>query len=491
MKPSPLCVALAAGLASTLTLPATLAGAPESSSLTIYSGGYESLSQHGDASAGYALVREQHRFELDDGVDTVRLADLPARLDVAGVDLQPLGDARVLGQRYDFALAGQDELLRRSIGRTITVEQVAGNTRELTTGTLLAAGDGLTLALRDGRVRVLSSYAGFELAALPDGLSAQPGLQWQVQSEGGPQAFQLDYPTAGLAWRAEYRVDLVGAADCSLRLAGHAQVANRSGKAFRDTGLTLVAGEPRRVRDAGVQPEMMVRSQMAMAPDQAPAEPVRSGEYHAYAIPGNTDLPDGSIQQVPLIAGAEAVPCQRRYEARVAQRWHGGASPVVQRQFGLSGQVPVTVNLGFENRREAGLGQPLPAGRVRVFDAGELLGEASIGHTAANEEIDLSLGTVFDLNAERRATDFELDRGGRQMRESFEFKLRNGGEQPARIEVHESLPRWSDWEIVEASAEYEKTHAQGVRFDIDVPAGGEVTLGYTVRYRWAPDIRVP
>jgi len=487
MKPAPLLVALIAALAAT-----DATAQPENASLTIYSGGYEGLSQYGDGSQGYALVREEHAFRLASGIDTINMSGLPAQIDVAGVDLQPLGTAQVLGQRFDFALAGQDELLRRSIGRTVTVEQAVGNERERHTGTLLAAGNGLTLALPDGRVRVLSSFSGFELTELPDGLSAKPGLRWEVRSGGGLQRFQLDYPTAGLAWRAEYRADLSSGRQCTMRLAGQAQVANRSGKAFSDTHLTLVAGEPRRVHDAAPRAEMDVARAYASRPAAPPPPaPERSGEYHAYTLPSRTTLPDGSIQQVPLIATADAVACQRRYEVRTPQMWRGHRTPVVQPEYGHTGDLPVTINLSFENRQAQGLGQPLPAGRVRVFDNGDLLGEAALDHTAVNARVDLVLGTVFDLGAERRSTDFTLDRSGRQMTESFELTLRNGGGQPARIQVHETLPRWTDWEILEASQSYEKTDAQTVRFDVDVPADGEATLTYTVRYRWAPDVRVP
>ncbi len=46
--------------------------------------------------------------------------------------------------------------------------------------------------------------------------------------------------------------------------------------------------------------------------------------------------------------------------------------------------------------------------------------------------------------------------------------------------------------IVEASqATFEKRNAQTVSFDVPVAAGGEAKLRYTVRYRWAADVKIP
>jgi hypothetical protein len=38
---------------------------------------------------------------------------------------------------------------------------------------------------------------------------------------------------------------------------------------------------------------------------------------------------------------------------------------------------------------------------------------------------------------------------------------------------------------------FEKRNAQSASFDVAVPANGAATLRYTVRYRWAADIRIP
>ena len=77
------------------------------------------------------------------------------------------------------------------------------------------------------------------------------------------------------------------------------------------------------------------------------------------------------------------------------------------------------------------------------------------------------------------------------MTEKVRVTVRNAKPQAAAVDVVEPLPRWSDWEIVESTVAAEKRDAQTAVFAVGVPADGERVLEYTVRYRWAPDIRIP
>jgi len=465
--------------------------------LTIYSGDFDAVaaSLPGQGMSGFALVRESRAFELRDGDNTLTLSGLPAAIDAAGVRFAPSSaNVKVTGQRFDFALADQSELLRRAVGQRVTVEQAVGAERQTYSGTLLAAGDGLTLALDDGRVRVLSAYTGFELAALPDGLYAKPTLRWNVQSpRAGSETFSLDYPTGGLAWRAEYLATVSGAgADCQMDFSGAAQVLNRSGASFDDAQLTLVAGEPNIQR--APQPQMMMAKSMdSMAAPGTPSQQP-SGEYHAYRLPGSIDLPDGSVQRVPLMADSANVSCVRRYESRSPIGYYKPATPVVHPDFGPTGAQPVLAMLEFANRKESGLGIALPAGRLRVFvdDANgneSFLGEAALGHTASGREVRAALGEVFDLGVERTREDFQLDPKGHNMSERIALALRNAKPTQSTVRVLETLPRWTDWEIVDASMKWTKIDAQTVLFDVPVPAAGEATVRYTVRYRWPDSVK--
>jgi hypothetical protein len=44
--------------------------------------------------------------------------------------------------------------------------------------------------------------------------------------------------------------------------------------------------------------------------------------------------------------------------------------------------------------------------------------------------------------------------------------------------------RWTEWEITEETVEHLKTDSRTVEYHLKVPADGEETIEYTVRYRW-------
>lgn len=467
--------------------------------ITLYSGDFDAVSNSYPSAGmpGLALVSQQQSFELPRGVGSAALDQLPTAIDIGSVRLQPSNPAlRITGQRYDFALPDQSALLNQAIGQRVQVEQAEGGTRRNHSGTLLAAGNGLTLLRDDGKVTVLANYSSFELERLPEGMSSRPTLRWELDSpRGGRESFQLDYATGGMAWQAEYLARVDGPAQrCTLSFSGAAQVINRSGASFPATALTLVAGNPNQVRSAAPRapaPVMAKAMAMDMAYESAP-EAEASGEYHAYPLRQRIDLPNGSIQRVSLLDPSDGVDCIRRYEVGNSGSSWRAPRPQIHSNPNPERHAVITT-LNFSNDEEAGLGKPLPAGRVRVFQAGSggdaLLGESRINHTAAGQQVALMLGEAFDLGAERTQTALHLAPDRLSLEETIQVKLSNAKSSAVTVRVHEALNRWQDWEILDSSQGWERNNAQSVRFDVNVPANGETVLSYRVRYRWPADVR--
>lgn len=463
--------------------------------LTIYSGAYDELAGTSQAHAsmpGYSLVERPLHYTLTEGLNSISASSVPMSMDVEAALLQP-GSAGVSieSQRYITGLESSADIIAQVIGQRIVVEHTSGNAKQTDTGVLLAANAGLTLTMGDGRVKVISDYDNFSVVDGVRLIPQQAELRWTVAAEkAGDADFLLSYPMGGMAWRAEYlaTLDKTESGACKLALDGAAMVINRAGVSFADAQLTLVAGEPNRAplqsqnyAGRGVAMEEVMVTASRSAPEQR-----TSGEYHAYELPGTVSLSNGGIERFPLFVHRAAIDCERAYVVDAGGRDWSPPQPLINRgQNGQTGVLPVNATVSLENIEAAGLGQPLPAGRIRVFDGSDFLGESTLQHTPAGADIRLEVGKVFDLSAEREATDFRLDRAGRTISESFAITLGNAKKTEATITVLEQLPRWSDWEIVASSVPATKKDANHVEFQVPVAAGGETRLTYTVRYRWA------
>jgi hypothetical protein len=127
---------------------------------------------------------------------------------------------------------------------------------------------------------------------------------------------------------------------------------------------------------------------------------------------------------------------------------------------------------------------PLPAGRVRVYKqepqgAAFFLGEDRIGHTPRQEKVSITVGSAFDLTAERKQTEFSK-LSDRLRRVSLEITLTNRKKEDVVIEVEETLP--GDWTMLDNSHEYEKIDASRIRFSPGVKAGGKTVLKYSIKF---------
>ncbi|KPK15723.1 MAG: hypothetical protein AMK69_26835, partial [Nitrospira bacterium SG8_3] len=149
----------------------------------------------------------------------------------------------------------------------------------------------------------------------------------------------------------------------------------------------------------------------------------------------------------------------------------------------------VGVFVTFQNEQKAGLGIPLPKGKVRVYkrdDEGkeQFIGEDQIDHTPKDEEVRLYLGNAFDIVGARVQKNFRVVVSGHTVEETFEISVRNHKEEEVEVLVYEHPWRWSEWEITKSNTAWEKVDQSTVKFPVRIPKGGEKKITYTVRYTW-------
>ncbi|HQR53064.1 MAG TPA: hypothetical protein PLZ79_07315 [Burkholderiales bacterium] len=497
-------LALAALIATAFT--ASAAAATESAdrySLTLYSSaGPAPINPevlHGARAAvpGYAMVRHERTLPLEKGRNPVRFVDVAERIDPTTVSFESLTDpsgTSVLEQNFQFDLISQDKLLQRYIDQAVTVEQARGQSVESFSGTLLSTQGGLVLREKDGTVRLVPSHAGVKLPGLPGGLITRPTLVWDVSARrAGPHRARVSYQTAGMTWWADYNVtyaEAQGVDSCKLDLGAWVSIVNQSGASYPEAALKLVAGDVHRAAPQAAAPSRAI-AKAAHEDRVAGFEEKAFFEYHLYTLGRPTSLPDNSTKQIELFPAAHGVACEKTlvyYGAQPAYAY--GPNPLVDRDYGIASNRKVDVYLSFRNAADRGLGMPLPAGRVRVskLDSAdqtlEFVGEDAIDHTAQDETVRLRMGSAFDVVGERRQVDFRVDTSRRQMSEEIEVRLRNHKKQPATVIVKENLYRWTNWKVTETSHKFAKEDARTVHFPVQIAAGGESILRYTVQYSW-------
>lgn len=450
---------------------------PDGVSLTVYN-------------RGTALVQDRRTFTIEAGESILNFTDVAATIDATSVNIKSLTDpdgTTVLEQNYVFDLVDTSALLKRYIDEVISVTMSDGT---VYTGVLLSGAYGdIILREESGQVVVLHSGEARDVRfpALPDGLITRPTLRWFLASAaGGEQQMELTYFANGMTWSADYNF-VLAEDNTNLDVTGWVTVTNTSGATYRDAQLKLIAGDVNRIVDTATSMDgayMMERAQAMPAP--AAVEQREFFEYQLYEVARRVTLNSNETKQVEFVSAA-GVPAKTFYVYDSSLPFYGYYSPIYDSGYGVTGVTTVGTYLEFTTAEDGGLGADLPAGRIRVYQrdtdgSALLIGENSITHTPEGEDIQIYLGNAFDLVGERRQVSFnQLSRDVYQ--ETYEIKLRNRKDnETVEIRVPERLSRWSNWEILNASHDYERIDSASVEFRVLVEPGEEAVLTYTVQY---------
>lgn len=430
-----------------------------------------------------ALVRETRTLDLPAaGAATLRFMDVPSAINPRTVHLKSLtapGTLAVLEQNYEYDLMSPSKLLEKFIGREVElVEQAQDLTTRTVRGTLLSQNEGPIYRIGD-RI-VLHQGGKVTLPEVPPDLVARPTLVWTIgASRAGAQEVEASYLTDGLNWSADY-VAVVDALDKAADLTGWVTVENRSGAAFKDATLKLVAGDVRRVT-----PPMMDKARRVMMAESAPAfgapqfEEEGFLEYHLYTLDRPTTLKDNQTKQLALFQAA-GVPVVKKLLLAGQPWWYRGQHGTLTRD------QKVAVLMEIKNAKEGGLGIPLPKGTVRVYKkdrsgAEQFAGEDGIDHTPKDETLKLHIGEAFDVVADRTQTDYR-SLSPRQSESAYEVSIRNRKDEDVTVTVRE--PLGGDWRLLSSSHPGKKLDAGTIEFEIRVPRGQEVKLTYRVSVTW-------
>ncbi|MGD0964650.1 MAG: DUF4139 domain-containing protein [Candidatus Acidiferrales bacterium] len=442
-------------------------------SLTVYNG-------------NLALIRDVRQIRLQPGVAALRFEDVAASINPATVHFRSLtvpSELNVIEQNYEYDLLDPQKLLQKYVGREITVvrpETNAGSTRWVETKAVLLANNGGPVWKIGNEIVTGMAADSYRFPDLPENLYSRPTLVWTLDNRGTEaQRVEASYLANSMNWSADY-VLTVGRDGKKADLDGWVTLTNNSGVAYNNAKLQLVAGQLHRT-----QPLMNMKAMAGALSDVADAAKQQFSqeafsEYHLYTLGRRTSIQNSESKQISLL-NATSIPVEKYLLVEGLPYYYRNPQGT-----GNAIPQPVEVYYRFKNEDKGGVGMPLPAGTIRVYEADsqggtQFVGEDNISHTPKDETLRIHVGDAFDVICERKQMDYK--RLAPNLYEiEYEILLRNHKPSPVTVEVRE--PIGGDGEIVNSNYMPTKLDSTTIGFSIRVEKDGTATLDYRVRVKW-------
>lgn len=406
---------------------------------------------------GPAVVVKRDEVEFDEGAsELTRWIPENAVSSTVFVD-SPARDLRAA--TIESQIGNESELLESLIGEKVEVflkdtdgDRVAGELVDVLNGNLL-------LEVPDGRTRLIRNPKGYAFSGTQ---TERRGKRLVVEfrsgagSKAGPVTF--GYQVQGLNWEPKY-VGFLNEETKELRFRGIAHLSNDTGWNYSGAEVNLLAGSPKREVE---QPKLFA---MRNATGEGETEQEKVFEYYRYEVSFPVDLNTRTELRVPFVA-------ERKVDYRRYYKYEPAVSPGI-RTF-----------LVLLNEKEKGLGLPLAAGPVRIYQDSEgktLLGEDSLPNLPEGEQAELELGKSFDLEGERKVLEHhKLDEDS--WRDRVQLKLTNRKDEPVKIRILERLP--GSWNVTRSSYRYENYDSRRILFEVEVEEKSSLEIDYTVKYKY-------
>lgn len=494
-------------MAGALALPAdaqdvVTSDAPETTSITIYRdpnrGGDDAINRNW--LNGFALVTETRTIAIPAGTAVIRFEGVSSGILSESAIVTGL-PSEVTEKNLDADLLSPRSLYDRSLGRRVTIRRTdaSGSVQEAQAVIRSGADGAAVLETADGFEAVRCSGLNETIVydAVPPGLSAKPTLSIETTSPvARTVTIQLSYLAGGFDWQADYVVTMQG--DGTARMFGWITLASTDVTSYPNAQAQVVAGRTNRTSSYARQigtgaplslqcwPEAsydeLEREAFGPPPPPPPPAPLPAPAMMARAdaitvtgsrIARQEDLGDLKLYRVPQ---PTTIAAKAQKQVALMDRTGVRLRPVyVSELYGTQIQ-PMQLQLRGENKAARGLGLPLPAGPVALFEDTRvrpiLIGEASVDDVPIGEDVELRVEAGPGVVAALEVTEQSED----QTR--IRLAVTNANAWP--IDYEAVLTRAGSERIDRASARLVREDGETL-WRVRVPANGSATLTYRSR----------
>ncbi len=409
-----------------------------------------------------ALVHENRKLHLSKNDTKIIYEDVASSINTDSVNVTLPKGIELFSQQYRYDKLTQSKLLDAYIGKNISVKVMKNAKDFKTIKAQLLSNDGDSCIVKhNAKIRIVESK-NIIFDTIPSQLITKPSLVWNVQSKKNINAkMSIDYLINQITWRSNYILNI---SQNQANLSGWISIDNRSGKAFKNTNLHVLAGEINRAYSS--RRNYKKTEYMAMAQTVQDVSHQAHEGYHFYTIPFKVNLANNENTQLKFIT-QNNIAIKRKYIAMMSNPnyLHGER------------QKDVTQIIKMD-----GLEYPLPRGVVRSYsklkNTSILLGESSIVHTPKDTPISLIIGKNFDVKV--KETLLKRDKETLYVNENVKYSIKNSSNENKKVLIQIPFNKDSD-STIKSKIKYTYTKGNLVAFNIHVEANS--TKEFTVYYR--------
>lgn len=271
------------------------------------------------------------------------------------------------------------------------------------------------------------------------------------------QSVLLSYMTSGVHWDATYTLTTSGARDRAV-LAGSLVIHNETGTVLRgharvvDSELSSAGGGDVKPRDLG---DLVVQR----------------GDSRVRLVEG-----DPRPMHTVLV-----------YDPIGTKLDNPSSIPLRDPTLGVSDPVSPKVSESFEIARDESETRGLPAGAVKLVDAGRTLAEARLfdAATRRSDVTTIELGTAEGVTGKRERRELTDEESRHRLVEEFVIEIDNARPRPVDVLVREHLYRGQTWAVAYHSVpDVHQDGEQAFTMRTHVAPRGQVKIMYVVVYTW-------
>jgi hypothetical protein len=352
------------------------------------------------------LVHEKREISLKKDDTQIVYNDVASTIDTDSVNVKLPSSVTLYSQQYRYDKLTKNKLLEAYIGKTVQV-----NERRVTL--LSHNGANALVQTKNGQIiSVKSSAISFD--KIPKTLLLKPSLVWNIKAHKSLNAvMELDYLIRNISFKSDYILNVKGN---YANLSGWITINNHCGKSFKNTQLSLLAGDINRVQNEN-RP-VMYKQMRVMATAPQVSQQAYEG-YHFYTIPFKVTLANNEKTQIKFLT-KNGIKIKRLYEAQLA-------NPLYLRG---ERKNDVTQFISFDK-----LNTPLPKGVVRTYAKRKkqtiLLGQTQLPHTPKNTKVKLKIGKNFDIKVSQKV--LKRDDTKNWLNAVILYRIKNASDEPKRV----------------------------------------------------------